>query len=65
MQDITGKPEKRVMIQLELTPENDANICKYQGNCLIEQGKRVSKRDVINKALADFFHFYFEGREQQ
>lgn len=57
MEDITGKREKRITVQVELTPENEANICKYQGHYLTKHYKRISKVDVINKAIADFFKY--------
>lgn len=58
MEDITGKREKRVTMQIELTEANEANMFKYQGMVMMQEGKRISKQDVVNKALSEFFNMY-------
>lgn len=55
--------KKSILLQFELTPENESNLHKYQGGYMLQEGKKISKGAIINLALADFFKYNLEFKD--
>lgn len=62
MNEEAMEEKKPILLQFEISPENESNLHKYQGGYMIQEGKKITKATIVNRALKEFFEYNLEER---